>query len=87
MWKAVHIETNRVVAIKVIDKQKVIQSKMQTQLNNELKIMYSVFHNNIVGIYNHFEEDSNCYLVIEYAGGGQVYSKMMNLAGKRFSEP
>lgn len=87
VWKAVHIETNRVVAIKVIDKQKVIQSKMQTQLNNELKIMYSVFHNNIVGIYNHFEEDSSCYLVIEYAGGGQVYSKMMSLAGKRFSEP
>jgi serine/threonine protein kinase len=32
--------------------------------------MYSVFHNNIVGIYNHFEEDENCFLVIEYAGGG-----------------
>jgi serine/threonine protein kinase len=86
VWKATHLETNRVVAIKVIDKLKVKQSKMQGQLVNELKIMYSISHNNIVGIYNHFEDDENCYLVIEYAGGGQVYSKMMSLGGKRFPE-
>lgn len=49
--------------------------------------MYSISHNNIVGIYNHFEDDENCYLVIEYAGGGQVYSKMLTLGGKRFPEP
>ena len=49
--------------------------------------MYSLCHNNIVGIINHFEDEKNCYLVIEYAGGGQVYSKMMSLGGKRFSEP
>lgn len=48
--------------------------------------MYSISHNNIVGIYNHFEDDENCFLVIEYAGGGQVYSKMMGLGGKRFPE-
>jgi serine/threonine protein kinase len=60
---------------------------MQGQLVNELKIMYSISHNNIVGIYNHFEDDENCYLVIEYAGGGQVYSKMMSKGAKRFSEP
>ena len=60
---------------------------MQGQLINELKIMYSICHNNIIGIYNHFEDDENCYLVIEYAGGGQVYGKMMELGGKRFPEP
>jgi serine/threonine protein kinase len=85
--KATHKETNRVVAIKVINKEKIKKSKMQAQLVNELKIMYSISHNNIVGIYNHFEDDENCYLVIEYAGGGQVYSKMLTLGGKRFPEP
>jgi len=42
----------------------------------EIKIMYSINHGNIVKLYNHFEDDSYVYLVLEYAPGGQLWEKL-----------
>ena len=42
---------------------------MVQQIKNEVKIMYSLKHQNIIQLHNHFEEDKSIYLIIEYAPG------------------
>lgn len=84
--KARHIATNRVFALKEINKKLIRDSQMETQIVNEIKIMYSLDHPNIIKLINHFEDDTNCYMVIEFAEGGQVYDNMISQPSKRLPE-
>lgn len=43
--------------------------KIDKQVLNEIRIMYSLDHENIIKLYNHFEDDKKCYLILEYAQG------------------
>ena len=38
-------------------------------MQNEVKIMYSLNHPYILKLYNHFEDDINVYLILEFVGG------------------
>ena len=46
--------------------------------------MYKMYHKNIIKIINHFEDQDNIYLVLEYASGGQLWY-LLNKK-KRFTE-
>lgn len=35
-------------------------------IENEIKILYSLEHNNIIKLYEHFEDEKHLYLVMEY---------------------
>ena len=55
----------------------VVKAKLQEQVINEIKIMYSLHHPYIIRLINHFETKEHFYLVLEFADGGQVYGKML----------
>jgi serine/threonine protein kinase len=38
--------------------------------------MYSLDHQNIIRLFNHFEEEEFIYLVLEFAENGQLYEKL-----------
>lgn len=59
--------TGRKYALKEIDKASIRKSRMEKQVANETKIMYSLDHENIIKLYNHFEDEKNVYLLMEYA--------------------
>ena len=84
VFKVAHKKTKLIYAIKQISKKQIKAQKMVPQIKNEIKIMYSVHHENIIKLYNHFEEDDYIYLIIEYAPGGQLWYKL-NQVG-RFDE-
>lgn len=42
---------------------------MVEQMVNEVKIMYSLNHPYILKLYNHFEDDINLYLILEFVSG------------------
>ena len=48
---------------------------MIPQIKNEIKIMYSLDHLNIIKIFSHFEENDFIYLIIEFAEG--VYNQLL----------
>lgn len=52
-----------------MDKKRLKNSGMIEQITTEIKIMYSLNHENIVKLFNHFEDDTNVYLIIDYAPG------------------
>jgi serine/threonine protein kinase len=39
--------------------------------------MYNLNHDNIIKLHNHFEDDKNIYLVLEFAQGGELYKNML----------
>ena len=55
MHKVTLKSTKRVFAIKKIDKLKLFTQNMATQIANEVNIMYSIKHPNIVKIIDSFE--------------------------------
>lgn len=56
-------------ALKEIDKALIKQTGMEKQIINEIRIMYSLEHENIIKLYSHFEDEKCCYLLMEYAAG------------------
>lgn len=61
------------VALKVLDKAR-LDSTAQRLLSREISSMESLQHPNIVRLYEVVDTPSRLYLVIEYAGGGDLYN-------------
>ena len=77
-----HKVTGAIYAIKLIDKTK-FENKIQKQLfAREVEIMYKISHKNIVKLYSHFEDESNCYLVMEYIKRGNLFSLLQSQPNK-----
>ena len=57
---------------------------MTKQIRNEVKIMYKMYHKNIIKMINHFEDNQNVYLILEYASGGQLWQLLHKR--KKFKE-
>lgn len=71
------------VAIKILDKTKLDQ-KTQRLLSREISSMEKLHHPNIIRLYEVVETLSKLHLVMEYAGGGELFGKI-STEGK-FSE-
>ncbi len=76
VYKVRHKVSKNVYAIKVINKQKIIESNLCDQMRLEVRIMYSLNHEHIIKLYNHFEDDEHFYLVLEFAPKGHLYEKL-----------
>lgn len=63
------------VAIKILDKTKLDQ-KTQKLLSREISSMEKLHHPNIIRLYEVVEMLTRLHLVMEYAGGGELYTKI-----------
>ncbi|KAJ0007122.1 hypothetical protein Pint_30643 [Pistacia integerrima] len=70
------IRTNQSVAIKVIDKEKVIRVGLIDQIKREISVMRIVRHPNVVQLYEVLATKSKIYFVLEYAKGGELFNKV-----------
>ena len=84
VYKVRHKVSKNVYAIKVINKKKILEHDLVEQIKLEVKIMYKLDHSHILKLYNHYEDDDNFYLILQYCAKGQIYS-MLKKEG-RFSE-
>ena len=74
VWKARHRSTDQFFAIKIVSKEKV--SSAMGQFYREIRIMSSLSHPNIIKLYQHFEDSSFFYLVMELAENGTLRDKI-----------
>ena len=84
VYKVRHKVSKNVYAIKVINKKKILEHDLVEQIKLEVKIMYKLENNHILKLYNHYEDDDNFYLILQYCAKGQIYS-LLKKEG-RFSE-
>lgn len=65
--------------MKVIPKRLVYEKRLYDQLINEKQILADVKHHFLVDLIYAFQDRVNCYFVMSYASGGDVYSLISHL--------
>lgn len=85
VYKVRHKTSGNLFAIKVINKERILKSNLLEQIKREVRIMYNLSHPHIIKLYNHFEDDSNFYLILELAESGQLFTRLQKMKG--FDEP
>ncbi|XP_059636247.1 CBL-interacting serine/threonine-protein kinase 21 isoform X2 [Cornus florida] len=64
------------VAIKIIDKNSVMEHNLMIQVQREIRTMKLLHHPNIVRIHEVLGTKTKIYIVMEYVSGGQLSDKM-----------
>lgn len=65
-----------VVALKVLFKSQLEQSKVEHQLRREIEIQSHLRHPNILRLYGYFYDATKVYLILEYAAKGELYKQL-----------
>ena len=69
-----HNETQKLFALKVIDKRKLLMSYGKLDIiYNEINIHSKLDHENIIKLYNFNEDNENINIIMEYAPNGNLY--------------
>ncbi|CAJ1960546.1 unnamed protein product [Sphenostylis stenocarpa] len=68
--------TNQSVAIKMIDKDKIMRTGQVEQIRREISVMRLARHPNIIQLFEVMANKSKIYFVMEYAKGGELFNKV-----------
>ncbi|KAL6629122.1 hypothetical protein ACP70R_028887 [Stipagrostis hirtigluma subsp. patula] len=83
VYFARNLSSGQAVAIKIIDKDKVVRVGLMVQIKREISIMRLVRHPNILQLFEVMASKSKIYFVLEYAKGGELFNK---ISKGKFSE-
>ncbi|MQL76046.1 hypothetical protein Taro_008415, partial [Colocasia esculenta] len=92
VYYARNLKTGQSVAIKVIDKEKVLKVGLMDQIKREISVMRLIKHPNVVQLYEVMATRSKIYFVMEYVKGGELFNKVAkgrlkeNVARKFFQQ-
>ncbi|XP_074302117.1 CBL-interacting protein kinase 2-like [Silene latifolia] len=76
VYQARNIETGANVAIKVVDKEKVLKVGMIEQIKREISVMRLVRHPHVVQLYEVMASKAKIYIVLEHVRGGELFDKV-----------
>ena len=79
-----HRQTNQKRAVKLFRRELMNADDETSQLLKEISILRSLDHPNIIRVYEFFEDFKRLYLVMEYCGGGELFTQI--LKRQSFSE-
>ncbi|KAI9859426.1 MAG: spindle assembly checkpoint kinase [Vezdaea acicularis] len=68
--------TGFVCALKVLHKNELQQGKVEKQLRREIEIQSNLRHPNILRLYGHFHDSKRVFLILEFAGKGELYKHL-----------
>ncbi|XP_073142018.1 CBL-interacting serine/threonine-protein kinase 9-like isoform X2 [Henckelia pumila] len=64
------------VAIKIIDRHRVLRHHMVEQIKREISTMKMITHPNVLNILEVMASRTKIYIVLEYVGGGELFDKI-----------
>ncbi|KAL5707519.1 cAMP-dependent protein kinase [Ranunculus cassubicifolius] len=76
VYHARNIKTNEHVAIKVLDKEKILKGGLISHIKREISILRRVRHPNIVQLFEVMATKAKIYFVMEYVRGGELFNKV-----------
>ena len=76
VYHARDVRTGESVAVKVIDKEKILKIGLVDQTKREISIMRLVKHPNVLQLYEVLATKTKIYFIIEYAKGGELFNKV-----------
>lgn len=82
VYCAKHKKLGLIIALKVMDKQELIELNLEKNFEREIKIQSNLNHKNISKLYTWFYDYKNVYLVLEFSIFGELYFHLKK--SKRF---
>ncbi|XP_039017827.1 CBL-interacting serine/threonine-protein kinase 12-like [Hibiscus syriacus] len=76
VYYALNVKTDESVAIKVLDKEKILKGGLIAHIKREIFILRRVLHPNIVQLFEVMATKTKIYFVMEYVHGGQLFHKV-----------
>lgn len=70
------VNSGQSIAIKVIDKEKVLKVGLIDQTKREISVMKMVKHPNVIELFEVMATKSKIYFAMEYAKGGELFEKV-----------
>lgn len=86
MRVALHKPTNRKVAIKIYEKQKIKEPQRKKSVRREIKLLQKLFHINIIRIFDTIETNNHVNIVMEYINGSSLHSFLKSQPNRRLPE-
>ncbi|CDP13925.1 unnamed protein product [Coffea canephora] len=71
-----NLATGQSVAIKIIDKEKILKVGLINQTKREISVMALIKHPNVLQLYEVMATKTKIYFVLEYAKGGELFNKV-----------
>ncbi|KAL7121661.1 hypothetical protein ACP275_02G194300 [Erythranthe tilingii] len=73
---ATNVQTGDRVAIKIIDRDRVLRHKIIEQIKREISTMKMIKHPNVVNLFEVMASKTKIYIVLEYVDGGELFDKI-----------
>ena len=70
-------DTKEKVAIKVMQKNKIVNKDDFIRINRELDILKSLSHPNVIKIYKILEDSKKFYIIMEYCENGELFNRIV----------
>ncbi|KAL3616873.1 CBL-interacting serine/threonine-protein kinase 23 [Castilleja foliolosa] len=71
-----NLETGENVAIKILDKEKVLKHKMIGQIKREISTMKLIRHPHVIRMFEVMASKTKIYIVMEFVTGGELFDKI-----------
>ena len=68
------IKTGFILAMKIVEKSKIVKENLLDQFIRELKIQSFLNHPNIISLYGFFQDETHFYTLMELGCDSQLYS-------------
>ncbi|CRK23768.1 hypothetical protein BN1723_018102, partial [Verticillium longisporum] len=68
--------TGFICALKVLHKNEIQQGRVEKQVRREIEIQSNLRHPNILQLYGHFHDSKRVFLILEFAGKGELYKHL-----------
>ncbi|KAJ3431375.1 cbl-interacting serine/threonine-protein kinase [Anaeramoeba flamelloides] len=82
--QAKNSETGEYVAVKILNKERILRENMSDQIKKEISIMKMISHKHVVELMDVLVSKTRIYLVFELLKGGELFYKIAN--NGKFSE-
>ncbi|XP_078435817.1 CBL-interacting protein kinase 1-like isoform X2 [Wolffia australiana] len=79
-----HVDSGRGFAVKILDKKRVIDLKIDDQIRREIGTLKLLKHPNVVRLHEVSASKTKIYIVLEYVTGGELFERIAS--GGRLSE-
>ncbi|KAJ1392115.1 Serine/threonine-protein kinase, active site [Sesbania bispinosa] len=76
VYHARNLKTGMSVAIKIVDKEKILKVGMIDQIKREISVMRLIRHPHVVELYEVMASKTKIYFVMEYVRGGELFNKV-----------
>ena len=70
----IHKNSGKKVAIKILDKTKMIEKEDLVRIVREIQMLSEMDNENVIKIYQIFEDEKNFLIIMEYCEGGELFN-------------